>query len=92
MTNIPPRNETLPLKLPPPSSLPFRRFLKETHNERFGSVFRTEKNPTYFTRRLATFANLYMSSLDSLMNYSLDYTFMPRRGSLPHEPDLNFDL
>lgn len=69
-----------------------KRFLKETHNKRFGSVFRTEKNPTYFTRRLATFANLYMSSLDSLMNYSLDYTFIPRRGSLPHEPDLNFDL
>ena len=69
-----------------------RRSLKEAHNLRFGSVFRTEKNPTYFSRRLATFSNLYTSSLDNLMNYSLDYTFIPRRAALPHEPDLNFDF
>ena len=68
-----------------------RQYLKEMHNLRFGSVFRTEKSPTYFSRRLATFSNLYTSSLDNLMNYTLDYTFIPRRQSLPHEPDLNFD-
>ena len=69
-----------------------RKYLKEAHNVRFGSVFRTEKNPTYFSRRLATFSNLYTSSLNNLMNYSLDYTFIPRRAALPHEPDLNFDF
>lgn len=68
-----------------------RTFLKDAHNPRFGSVFRTEKSPTYFNRRLATFSNLYMSSLENLMDYSLDYTFFPRRAALPHEPDLNFD-
>ena len=69
-----------------------RKFLKTMFNCRFGSVFRTEKSPTNFSLRLSTFANLYMSSLDNLMNYSLDYTFIPRRTALPHEPDLNFDL
>ncbi len=69
-----------------------RKFLKGVHNPRFGSVFRTEKCPTYFSRRLATFSNLYTSSLDNLMNYSLNFTFIPRRSALPHEPDLNFDL
>lgn len=69
-----------------------RRYLKAMFNPRFGSVFRTEKSPTYFSLRLSTFANLYMASLDNLMNYSLDYTFIPRRTALPHEPDLNFDV
>jgi HAD superfamily 5'-nucleotidase-like hydrolase len=69
-----------------------RRQLKVMFNPRFGSVFRTEKSPTYFSLRLSTFANLYMASLDNLMNYSLDHTFIPRRTALPHEPDLNFDL
>jgi len=73
------------------SSTPNRRYLKDVHNPRFGSVFRTEKIPTYFSRRLATFSNLYMSSLDNLMNYSLNHIFIPRRASLPHELDLNFD-
>lgn len=72
--------------------LPRRTFLKQMYNKRFGSVFRTEKNSTYFSRRLATYSNLYMSSLDSLMHYSLDYPFIPRRQSLPHEIDLNFDI
>ena len=69
-----------------------RHQLKAMFNPRFGSVFRTEKSPTYFSLRLSTFANLYMASLDNLMNYSLDHTFIPRRTALPHEPDLNFDL
>ena len=77
------------LPSPPPSP---RHLLKDMYNLRFGSVFRTEKNATYFSRRLATYSNLYMSSLDCLMNYSLDYTFIPRRQSLPHEIDLNFDI
>lgn len=69
-----------------------RCHLKTMFNPRFGSVFRTEKSPTYFSLRLSAFANLYTAELDNLMNYSLDYTFIPRRTALPHEPDLNFDL
>ena len=72
--------------------LVLRSSLKEAHNVRFGSVFRTEKSPTYFSRRLASFSNLYTSSLDNLLHYPLNHTFIPRRAALPHEPDLNFDL
>ena len=61
-------------------------------NVYFGSIFRTAKGPTYFSRRLSRFATLYMSHLDNLMDYSLSHTFYPRRASLPHEPDLNFDF
>ncbi|XP_003383248.1 PREDICTED: 5'-nucleotidase domain-containing protein 3-like [Amphimedon queenslandica] len=69
-----------------------RKFLKDYSNIKFGSIFRTEKAPTYFSRRLARFANLYTSSLDNLMDFSLEHRFYPRRASLPHEPDVNFDV
>ena len=70
----------------------YRSLLKEMYNPHFGSIFRTEKAPTYFSRRLNRFANLYMPSLESLQGYHLDHTFYPRRLALPHETDLNFDL
>ena len=69
-----------------------RKFLKDFSNLKFGSIFRTEKAPTYFSRRLARFANLYTSSLDNLMDFSLEHRFYARRASLPHEPDVNFDV
>ena len=67
---------------------------KNVFNKQFGSVFRTFHNPTYFTRRLCRFADIYMSSIDNLLKYPLDYTFYPRRGALPHEiqyPALTID-
>ncbi|XP_053404307.1 5'-nucleotidase domain-containing protein 3-like isoform X2 [Mercenaria mercenaria] len=63
-----------------------RSHLKSLCNERFGSMFRTHHNPTYFSRRMARFADIYTSSLTNLLQYSVDNTFYPRRTALPHEP------
>jgi len=65
--------------------LHFRSTLKNHFNPRFGSVFRTNKNPTYFSRRLFRFADMYTSRVTNLSRYSLSHTFFPRRGVLPHE-------
>lgn len=54
-------------------------------NSHFGSIFRTDENPTYFLRRLSRFADIYMASLSCLLNYEPDYTFYPRRTPLQHE-------
>ncbi|XP_014771704.1 5'-nucleotidase domain-containing protein 3 [Octopus bimaculoides] len=62
-----------------------RAYAKEIFNPHFGSVFRTHHNPTYFSRRLSRFADLYMSNLTNLLRYSVDHTFYPRRLALPHE-------
>ncbi|KAL8559232.1 hypothetical protein ACOMHN_040356 [Nucella lapillus] len=63
-----------------------RIFAKSINNPYFGSLFRTHHNPTYFFRRLARFADIYMSSLTNLLHYPADYTFYPHRMVLPHEP------
>ncbi|MCL4121554.1 UNVERIFIED_CONTAM: hypothetical protein GTU68_003795 [Idotea baltica] len=62
-----------------------RKVTKEMFNPYFGSVFRTHDNPTYFSRRLFRFADIYTSQLTNLTNYSLNHTFYPRKGVLPHE-------
>ncbi|KAJ9593389.1 hypothetical protein L9F63_015093 [Diploptera punctata] len=62
-----------------------RQNIKTVFNKQFGSVFRTYHNPTYFSRRLFRFADIYMSSLTNLLNYSVKHTFYPRRGVMPHE-------
>ena len=64
----------------------FREELKKMFNPQFGSVFRTYQNPSYFTRRLVRFADIYSSSISNLLNYPNDVTFYPRRQALPHEP------
>lgn len=35
-----------------------RNHLKQVHNQQFGSVFRTHHNPTYFSKKIKTFADL----------------------------------
>lgn len=62
-----------------------RNDIKRVFNEQFGSVFRTYHNPTYFSRRLFRFADVYMSSITNLLHYSTSHTFYPRRGVMPHE-------
>ncbi|XP_002738625.1 5'-nucleotidase domain-containing protein 3-like [Saccoglossus kowalevskii] len=62
-----------------------RILTKEVFNPRFGSLFRTYHNPTYFSRRLSRFADFYTSDIINLLNYSTDHTFYPRRAALPHE-------
>ena len=63
----------------------FRIVAKKIFNPQFGSVFRTYHNATYFSRRLNRFADVYMSSVENLLHYPLNYTFYPRRTALPHE-------
>ncbi|XP_055378736.1 5'-nucleotidase domain-containing protein 3 isoform X2 [Condylostylus longicornis] len=58
---------------------------KKVFNEQFGSVFRTYHNPSYFSRRLFRFADIYTSSITNLLNYGTNHTFYPRRGVMPHE-------
>ncbi|KAJ9066743.1 hypothetical protein DSO57_1006670 [Entomophthora muscae] len=62
-----------------------RNHLKQVHNQQFGSVFRTHHNPTYFAKKIRTFADLYTSKLENLANYPLDFVFYPERSHLPHE-------
>ncbi|CAF4793665.1 unnamed protein product [Pieris macdunnoughi] len=62
-----------------------RNATKSVFNPQFGSVFRTYHNPTYFSRRLFRFADIYTSNIRHLLNYSLTHTFYPRRGVMPHE-------
>ncbi|XP_076262065.1 5' nucleotidase C isoform X1 [Rhynchophorus ferrugineus] len=62
-----------------------RNDIKYVFNKQFGSVFRTYHNPTYFSRRLFRFADIYTSNLTNLLNYSVNHTFYPRRGVMPHE-------
>jgi len=72
-----------------------RQLMKELFNVRFGSLFRSYHNPTYFTRRLNRFADIYTSSLVNFLKYPLNYTFYPQRTSLPHEltpPDYDITL
>lgn len=58
---------------------------KTLFNPQFGSIFRTHHNPTYFSRRLFRYSDIYMSQVTNLLKYSLKHTFLPRRGLLPHE-------
>ncbi|XP_068128900.1 5'-nucleotidase domain-containing protein 3 isoform X2 [Hyperolius riggenbachi] len=62
-----------------------RHMTRKIFNPRFGSIFRTDHNPTYFLRRLARFADVYMESLSCLLNYDLHHTFYPKRTPLQHE-------
>ncbi|KAF2368224.1 HAD-superfamily hydrolase subfamily IG 5'-nucleotidase [Trinorchestia longiramus] len=54
-----------------------RQRTKELFNPHFGSVFRTHDNPTYFSRRLFRFADIYTCRLTNLNNYSINHTFYP---------------
>ncbi|XP_037925825.1 5'-nucleotidase domain-containing protein 3 isoform X2 [Hermetia illucens] len=62
-----------------------RHATKKIFNKQFGSVFRTYHNPTYFSRRLFRFADIYTSNITNLLEYSVNHTFYPRRGVMPHE-------
>lgn len=59
--------------------------LKKHLNPKFGSVFRCSRNPSYFSKRLFTYSDIYTSKVTNLNGYSLNHTFYPRRGVLPHE-------
>ncbi|RWS28865.1 5'-nucleotidase domain-containing protein 3-like protein [Leptotrombidium deliense] len=62
-----------------------RKKTKGLFNPQFGSIFRTHNNPTYFSRRLFRYSDIYMAQVTNLLNYSVHHLFCPRRGFLPHE-------
>ncbi|CAG2117926.1 unnamed protein product, partial [Medioppia subpectinata] len=62
---------------------------KTLFNPQFGSIFRTHNNPTYFSRRLFRYSDIYMSFVTNLCNYSMNHIFCPRRGLLPHESNIS---
>ncbi|MGH0130076.1 UNVERIFIED_CONTAM: hypothetical protein FKN15_040914 [Acipenser sinensis] len=68
-----------------------RAVTKNLFNPQFASIFPPCHNPTYFSRRLCRFSDLYMASLSCLLNYDLRYTFYPRRTPLQHEAPLWMD-
>ncbi|XP_077369518.1 5'-nucleotidase domain-containing protein 2 [Festucalex cinctus] len=68
-----------------------RVMTKNLFNPQFGSIFRTCHNPTYFSRRLSRFSDIYMASLSCLLNYDFSHTFYPRRTPLQHEAPLWMD-
>ena len=45
--------------------------MKDIFNPYFGSVFRSKKNPTFFSRRLFRVADVYTSRVTNFHNYSL---------------------
>ncbi|XP_054633183.1 5'-nucleotidase domain-containing protein 3 [Dunckerocampus dactyliophorus] len=65
-----------------------RPHTKDMFNPQFGSLFRTYHNPTYFSRRLSRFADIYMASISCLLNYDFQHTFFPRRTPLQHESSI----
>ncbi|XP_060095911.1 5'-nucleotidase domain-containing protein 2 [Heteronotia binoei] len=68
-----------------------RALSKNLFNPQFGSIFRTFHNPTYFSRRLIRFSDIYMASISCLLNYDVNFTFYPRRTPLQHEAPLWMD-
>lgn len=59
--------------------------LRNMFNPNFGSTFRSHNNPTYFSRKLFRFSDIYTSRVTNLMEYGVNHSFYPRRGVLPHE-------
>jgi len=59
--------------------------LKSMFNPHFGSAFRTHHSPTFFSRKLFSYSDIYTSRVTNLQKYSLNHSFYPRRGVLPHE-------
>lgn len=63
-----------------------RKYLSEIKNEYFGSLFRSENNPTLFALDTLRYADLYTSRLENFADYPPDCKFHPAHMSLPHEP------
>lgn len=59
-------------------------------NKNFGSVFRSEGEPTLFAFSLRRYVDIYMAKLENLRFYSPEHRFYPERGvSMPHDPKIH---
>ncbi|KAM3178859.1 hypothetical protein ACTXT7_001689 [Hymenolepis weldensis] len=63
-----------------------RQESKECFNPRFGSVFRSFHNYSYFAQRLGLYASMYTSTVTNLLQLPINHICYPRRALLPHEP------
>ncbi|KAK8797278.1 hypothetical protein WA158_004486 [Blastocystis sp. Blastoise] len=76
-------------------SVSIRRRLSRLINPYFGSMFRSENNPSMFAFRLMRYVDLYTTQLDNFKDVPLKYKYYPPRMSLPHEPfgsDLQYPI
>ena len=62
-----------------------REKAKQSFNPYFGSVFRANNNPSFFSRRLSRFADIYTSNVTNLLNYPINCHFLAKRIDLAHE-------
>jgi len=69
-----------------------KKVAKESFNPYFGSVFRANINPTFFSRRLSRYADIYTSNVTNLLNYPIDCHFIPKRIDLAHETAPRLEL
>lgn len=69
-----------------------KTYSKKSFNPQFGSIFRSYNNPSFFTRRLSRFADIYTSNVTNLLDYPIDCHFIPRRTDLAHEMQTKFDI
>jgi HAD superfamily 5'-nucleotidase-like hydrolase len=65
---------------------------KVLYNPYFGSIFRAHNNPSFFSRRLSRFADIYTANITNLLEYPLDYHFIPRHVDLAHENRTSINL
>jgi len=65
-----------------------RQLLKKIHNSRFGSVFRTPFQKSYFFSNVGEFADIYTSNVTNFLNYPPDFCFYSKRQIYPHEPTI----
>ena len=56
-------------------------------NKRFGSIFRARHQPSLLSQSLKRYSDLYMSSVEDLVNYSPQHRFYPSsiNSINPHE-------
>jgi HAD superfamily 5'-nucleotidase-like hydrolase len=62
-----------------------REKAKKMINPYFGSVFRANNNPSFFSRRLSRFADIYTSNVTNLLEYPVGYHLIAKRLDLAHE-------
>lgn len=62
-----------------------KQWFKRSFNPHFGSIFRSHNNPSFFSRRLSRFSDIYTSNVTNLLNYPIDFHFIPKRIDLAHE-------
>jgi len=61
--------------------------LDTTFNKYFGSIFRSGVHLSFFSMQVGRYADLYASSVVSLLGYSENHVFLPPFASMPHESD-----